>query len=241
MARRTGGGTGARWAMLGLGALGLWLVITGRASAKAQPGAGGAQPGTGGGCPYPPAGPPPLDKSRWDLIDRIYARIIEVNPSLKQQTCRECGGRTVAHVVAGALAQAEGMGVPVDLVVALARRESTFNPHVDRVAYALQISSNGSNCASGSEIGPLQVKPCAFRQVGMDPTLLLGMPFPARVQYATAAGIRYLAWLRERFPTWCDALHAYNVGPTGYQMGRRNPSYVADVVRWASAYSELRV
>ncbi|MGC8877584.1 transglycosylase SLT domain-containing protein [Thermus sp.] len=182
-----------------------------------------------------------MGKGRWDLIDRIYARIVEANPDLGRQSCRECGGRTVAHIVAGALAQAEGLGVPVDLVVALARRESTFNPHVDRVAYALQISQNGANCASGSEIGPLQVKPCAFRQVGMDPTLLLSMPFPARVQYATAAGIRYLAWLRARLPTWCDALHAYNVGYGAYQKGSRNLAYVADVVRWATDYSELRV
>ena len=192
-------------------------------------------------CPYPPSGPPPLDKGRWDIIDRIYARILEVNPALGRQSCRECGGRTLAHVVAGALARAEGMGVPVDLVVALARRESTFNPHVDRVAQALQISDGGRTCASGSEIGPLQVKPCAFRQVGMDPTLLLEMPFPARVQYATAAGIRYLAWLKAQFPTWCDVLHAYNRGPTAFRRGERNPAYVADVIRWATEYSELRV
>jgi len=192
-------------------------------------------------CPYPPPGPPAVDKGRWDLIDRIYARILEVNPALGRQTCRECGGRSVAHVVAGALAQAEGMGVPVDLVVAVARRESTFNPHVDRVAYALQISQNGAKCASGSEIGPLQVKPCAFRQVGMDPTLLLNMPVPARVQYATAAGIRYLAWLKGQFSTWCDVLHAYNRGPTAFRQGERAPAYVADIIQWAGEYSELRV
>ena len=190
-----------------------------------------------GVCPYPPPGPPPLDKDRWSLIDRIS----EVNPALARQSCGDCGGRNLAQIVAGALAQAEGMGVPPDLVVALARRESSFNPHVDRVAYALQISSNGATCASGSEIGPLQVKPCAFRQVGMDPTLLLNMPTPARVQYATAAGIRYLVWLRGQFLTWCDVLHAYNRGPTAYRRGERNDAYVDQILAWASQYSELRV
>ncbi len=208
------------------------MILVSRAGAKPAP--------AKSRCPYPPADPPPLDKGRWDLLDRIYARIVEFNPALGR-TCAQCGGRTVAQIVAGALAQAEGMSVPVDLVVALARKESSFNPHVDRVGYALQISDNGSNCAGGSEIGPLQVKPCAFRQVGMDPRLLLDMPFPARVQYATAAGIRYLAWLRERLPTWCDVLHAYNVGLTAYRKGSKNPSYVADVIRWATEYSELRV
>lgn len=236
MARRTGGGNGGSWALWGLGAL---VALAVGAGARAGASSRGGGPSTG--CPYPPAGPPALGKGRWDLIDRIYARILEVNPALGRQSCPDCGGRTVAHIVAGALAQADGMGVPVDLVVALARRETTFNPHVDRVAYALQISQNGANCASGSEIGPLQAKPCAFRQVGMDPTLLLNMPFPARVQYATAAGIRYLAWLRSRLPSWCDALHAYNVGYGAFQKGSRNPAYVADVVRWATDYSELRV
>lgn len=239
MGRRTGAGGRGSWVLWALGALGILALA--RAGASPARGGGGGTPGSGSACPYPPPGPPPLDKDRWSLIDRIYARISEVNPALARQSCGDCGGRNLAQIVAGALAQAEGMGVPPDLVVALARRESSFNPHVDRVAYALQISSNGATCASGSEIGPLQVKPCAFRQVGMDPTLLLNMPTPARVQYATAAGIRYLAWLRGQFPTWCDVLHAYNRGPTAYRRGERNDAYVGQILAWASEYSELRV
>ncbi len=236
MGRRTGAGGRGSWVLWGLAALGALALA--RAGASPARGGGGETPGT---CPYPPPGPPPLDKDRWSLVDRIYARVVEANPTLARQSCGDCGGRNLAQIVAGALAQAEGMGVPPDLVVALARRESSFNPHVDRVAYALRISNGGANCASGSEIGPLQVKPCAFRQVGMDPTLLLNMSTPARVQYATAAGIRYLAWLKGQFPTWCDALHAYNRGPTAYRRGERNDAYVGQILAWASQYSELRV
>ncbi|MFX9939148.1 hypothetical protein ABTP77_22580, partial [Acinetobacter baumannii] len=43
--------------------------------------------------------------------DRIYARISEVNPALARQSCGDCGGRNLAQIVAGALAQAEGVEV----------------------------------------------------------------------------------------------------------------------------------
>jgi len=235
------GGRGSK-ALVILGALGGIALLAGLGRAGAARAVKPERsPSPTPDCSYPPPGPPPLDKGRWDLIGRIHARILEVNLALGRQSCPECGGRTIAQVVAGALAQAEGMGVPVELVVALARRESNFNPHVDRVAYALQISNNGATCASGSEIGPLQVKPCAFREVRLDPTLLLKNPFPVRVQYATSAGILYLAWLKSRFSSWCDVLHAYNRGPTAFRRGERNHAYVADIIRWAKEYSELRV
>jgi hypothetical protein len=182
-----------------------------------------------------------LKKSWLDLADRIYQRIIEDNPALGREHCDECGGRSVAHVVAGALSQAWGLGVPPDLVTAVARRESNFNPYVDRVAYSLEISHNGEECIPGSEIGPMQVMPCAFRQVGMDPTRLLHVNFFERVYLATAAGIRYLAWLKSQFPTWCDVLNAYNVGPGAFREGERSPEYVSTIIRWAIEYSELRV
>lgn len=201
----------------------------------------GGYSGGSSGCPYPPQEPPPLKKSWLDLADRIYQRIIEDNPALGREHCDECGGRSVAHVVAGALSQAWGLGVPPDLVTAVARRESNFNPYVDRVAYSLEISHNGEECIPGSEIGPMQVMPCAFRQVGMDPTRLLHVNFFERVYLATAAGIRYLAWLKSQFPTWCDVLNAYNVGPGAFREGERSPEYVSTIIRWAIEYSELRV
>lgn len=97
------------WAVLGGAAL---LALAGGRAASAPRGGGtvGAPPSPT--CPYPPPGPPPLDKSRWDLIDRIYARVVEANPRLKNTSCSECGGRSLAAVVAGALAQAEGLEVP---------------------------------------------------------------------------------------------------------------------------------
>ncbi|MFD3005142.1 lytic transglycosylase domain-containing protein [Thermus tengchongensis] len=224
---------------LGLGGVALLALAGGRAAAASRPRGGFSGSPS---CPYPPSDPP-LDKTRWDLIDRIYARIVEANPALRS-SCGDCGGRSLAAIVAGALAQAEGMGVPPDLVVAVAWRESRFNPYVDRVTEALRLSKDGANCASGTEIGPMQVKPCAFRTVGMDPTLLLNMPTPSRIQYAVAAGIRYLRWLKEtRLPgsTWCDVLHAYNVGPGAFLSGKRNPAYVQAVLAKAAEYSELRV
>lgn len=185
-----------------------------------------------GPCPYPPVGLPPLPRTREETIRRIHARIVEANPALDFPRCAE--DRSCALVVAGALAQAEGWRLPPDLVTAIAWRESRFNLHVDDIQGRIE---------AGREIGPLQVRPIAFRDVGMDPAAMINMPMPARVQYAVGAGLAYLELLRTRYlpgASWCSILHAYNVGPTAYRAGRRNQGYVNDVIYQARRYSELR-
>lgn len=185
-----------------------------------------------GECGYPPPGPPPLPRSRDETIRRIHARIVEANPSLDVPLC--AAGRSCALVVAGALAMAEGWQLPPDLVTAIAWRESRFNLHVDNIRERIE---------AGREIGPLQVRPIAFRDVGMDPAAMINMPMPARIQYAVGAGLAYLELLRTRYlpgASWCSILHAYNVGPTAYRAGRRNQGYVNDVIYQARRYSELR-
>jgi soluble lytic murein transglycosylase-like protein len=136
--------------------------------------------------------------------------------------------------VAEALAQAEHWQLPPDLVTAIAWQESRFNPHIDNI---------GRRVAEGREIGPMQVRPIAFRDVGMDPLLAIGLPLPQRVAYVVAAGLAYLRLLQTRHlsgASWCSILHAYNVGPTAYLAGRRNHVYVNSVIRQALQYSELR-
>lgn len=186
-----------------------------------------------GPCPYPPVGLPPLPRTREETIRRIHARIVEANPALDFPRCAE--DRSCALVVAGALAQAEGWRLPPDLVTAIAWRESSFNLHIDNVAQRI---------AEGREIGPMQVRPIAFRAVSMNPEAMIGMPAPALVQYAVSAGLAYLQRLRTHYlpsGTWCSILHAYNVGPTAYRQGIRNQPYVDSVIRQALRYSELRV
>lgn len=185
-----------------------------------------------GSCPYPPAGLPPFPRTQAELIRRIHARIVEANPALDVPRCAE--DRSCALVVAGALAQAQGWRLPPDLVTAIAWRESSFNLHIDNVTQRI---------AEGREIGPMQVRPIAFRAVGMNPEAMIGMPAPARIQYAVGAGIAYLHRLRTHYlphGSWCSILHAYNVGPTAYRRGVRNQPYVDSVIAQALRYSELR-
>lgn len=182
-------------------------------------------------CGYP-AGPPPLQKSQLDLVTRIHARIAQANPALDTYNCG--AARSCAWTVAGALAQADAWHLPVDLVTAIAWRESSFNPYVDNMTQRI---------TTGKAIGPLQVLPSTFADVGMDAHQLIGMPTPAQIQYATSAGIKYLAKLHQTYlagDSWCAVINAYNVGPAAYRSGSRNPGYTTDIVTKANAYTELR-
>lgn len=184
-------------------------------------------------CPYPPLSLlPPFPRSREELIRRIHARIVEANPGLDVPQCAL--GRSCAVVVAGALAQAQGWQLPPDLVTAIAWRESRFNLHIDNISQRI---------AEGREIGPMQVRPIAFRDVGMDPHGMVGSPMPALIQQAVSGGLAYLHHLRSHHlpgASWCSILHAYNVGPTAYRAGVRNESYVNAIITQALRYSELR-
>ncbi len=92
------------------------------------------------------------------------------------------------------------------LVVAQMYQESGFDPY--RVSFA-------------GAVGLLQVMPRTAREVGVDPAKLKDP------EIGILAGIRYLAWTRQRFPNlpvgeqlWF-ALAAYNAGPGHVRDGRR--------------------
>ncbi|RIH89267.1 hypothetical protein Mrose_00407 [Calidithermus roseus] len=40
--------------------------------------------------------------------------------------------------------------------------------------------------------------------------------------------------------SWCDLLHAYNVGPNAFKAGKRNWPYVNKIIGWANQYTELK-
>lgn len=209
-----------------------WLLLAGAGAGGAALLARRALARAPAGCPYPPPGPPPLPRSRAETARRIHARIVEANPNLDVPRC--AADRSCAWVVAEALAQAQDWQLPPDLVTAIAWQESRFNLHIDNIA---------ERVAEGREIGPLQVRPIAFRSVGMDPMQAIALPLPARVSYVVAAGLAYLHRLRTHYlpgASWCSLLHAYNVGPTAYRAGRRNQNYVNNVIRQALRYTELR-
>ena len=86
-------------------------------------------------------------------------------------------------------------GVPVDLALAVARRESNFDQN-----------------ARGAldEIGVFQLRPGTAAEVGVDPFDLAGN---------IEGGMRYLRKQFDRFGDWATALMAYNGGPGNVQRG----------------------
>lgn len=212
-------------------------------------------PTTGAGCGYPQAGLPPAPaKTVGELQNRVWRTILDYNGKIND-TANSMGfipdtiGKTYAKYLAEYLVtSALKNSVPLDLLVALARAESAFVPTVTTGRYeALGWTDEAIRKAVANQwaIGPLQVKPMVFVEVGLpSPSRWLGDPVPwkhpARLRDAVEAGARYLAKQRSRFGSWCAALHAYQVGPGAYQQGRRNESYVSKIIGWANGYTELR-
>jgi hypothetical protein len=212
-------------------------------------------PTTGAGCGYPQSGlPPALAKTVGELQNRVWRTILDYNGKVND-TANSMGfipdiiGKTYAKYLAEYLVtSALKNSVPLDLLVALARAESAFVPTVTTGRYeALGWTDEAIRKAVANQwaIGPLQVKPMVFVEVGLpSPSRWLGdsVPWkhPARLRDAVEAGARYLAKQRSRFGSWCAALHAYHVGPGAYQQGRRNESYVSKIIGWANGYTELR-
>ncbi len=146
-------------------------------------------------------------------------------------------------VLASALASSINYGIPPDIATALAWRESRFGLYLETDRIRAALGKGRCTSASGTEIGPLQVKPAAFCQTFKDATNLLSMDMTGRIWYATQAGLAYLEWLKGQFPGagWCDLLQAYNVGPTAFRSGKRNPSYAAEILNRANRYTELKI
>lgn len=214
-----------------------------------------ATPTTGAGCGYPQAGLPPAPaKTVAELQNRVWKTILEYNGTVND-TANSMGfvpdivGKTYAKYLAEYLVESALKNkVPLDLLVALAQAESSFVPTVTTGRYeALGWTDEAIRKAVANNwaIGPLQVKPMVFTEVGLaSPSRWLGDPVPwshpARLRDAVEAGARYLFKQRNRFGSWCAALHAYQVGPGAYQQGRRNETYVKKIIGWANGYTELR-
>jgi hypothetical protein len=209
------------------------------ALARPRGGASSSSPSPAGPCGYQPGAG--LGKTYEDLIYRIHQRILEVRRDLG--TCISTSGTPCSMVLASALASSVNFGIPPDIATALAYRESHFGLYLDTERIKKSLAQGQCTFASGTELGPLQVKPGAFCQTGRDSQRLLSMDMTGRIWYAVQAGLAYLEWLKGQLPGlgWPELLQAYNVGPTAYRQGKRNPSYACDIVARANTYTELKV
>ncbi|MCL6527658.1 MAG: transglycosylase SLT domain-containing protein [Thermaceae bacterium] len=237
----------------------LWLGVGGLLLLRR--GSGGMNPSApptptpkdGAGCGYPRTDLPPAPaKTNAELVDRTWGIILagnsRVNDLAQSYGYEALPGQYAKDLAAALVAAAGSAGVPLDLLVAQARRESAFTPTVTTNRYlAIGWGDDAIRQAvqNGWAIGPLQVKPVVFDEVGLaNPIRWPGDPVrwssKSRLNDAVLAGARYLAKQKGRFGSWCAALHAYTVGPGAYQNGSRADSYVTQIISWANGYTELR-
>jgi hypothetical protein len=237
-----------RGAMVLIGAVAVAALLASRSVvASVKPPAPGSNPGPApepsDPCQYDAGLPAPLGQSQMNVyVNRIRERIREVNPGLSAQ---RLGAFAADHWLALCIVEVcNREAMPFEIVVAVMRRESSFNLYVDRVASSL--AQGECTFASQTEIGPMQTKPGVFCDVGMDSSELLTTNMAARVNLAVTAGVKYLARCRNHYrkgENWCEALYCYTEGPTGSRLDTnraRKAGYVADIMRWARTYSELR-
>jgi hypothetical protein len=197
------------------------------------------------GCGYSGTLDGQYSKNFRELEPRIKARILEANPGLGQLRLGDTDAASwLAHCIAGEC-MTTGVKVPVDLAVAVARRESNFNLHVDAVTRAIE-RGGARGTGAGSEIGPFQCKPVVFADTGADARALLKVDMKERVRLSVRAGVRYLARCRSVYrpgESVCEVLYCYTEGPTGSRDPVRRglkSAYVKQIIAWANAYSELR-
>lgn len=216
---------------IGVGAL--VLLARGRSSggSASAPNPGGSTPKPG--CGYQP-GQVNLEDTRDGQIQKVLYRMLKYNPRVND-SCATCNNRAVGLYIAQSLVDAaRSVKLPLDLLTALAQRESSFNPEVSDIKTRLE---------QDRAIGPLQVRKIAFLDVGLNPYAMIGAPDPNNINYSILAGAWYLAKLRDRYlpgASWCDLLHAYNVGPNAFKAGKRNWPYVNKIIGWANEYTELK-
>ena len=90
-------------------------------------------------------------------------------------------------------------GVPPELAVAVAQRESSLNP------YAVG--------DEGQAVGLFQIHPAAAADVGLDPN------WRYNLEDNIYGGVNYLRQMFDRFGSWDLALAAYNAGPGNVRAG----------------------
>ena len=107
----------------------------------------------------------------------------------------------------------ELLNLPTPIILSLIARESSFDPGA--------VSSSGA-------IGLMQVKPATAEWLAKKQGRSSGdLTNPTE---NLIAGMSYLNWLHRRLGGITPALHAYNVGPTAYLQGFRNPGYVKSIL-----------
>lgn len=114
--------------------------------------------------------------------------------------------------------QALLIGVPSDIAIALAQRESSLNHNV--------IGSSG-------EVGLFQILPTTAAELGIN---------PYNLNENIQGGLTYLKQQYDRFGSWDLALAAYNAGPTKVASGnipQSTQSYVQDILGYPIFQSSL--
>ena len=198
-------------------------------------------PGVPAGCGYKFA----LNftnKPRAELITRVMAIIVQDRPEYSTQ--KFTNGKTIARYMAEQLVgESDGKNLPLDVVVALARRESSFNLHLDSLK---------TDIPADKAIGIMQIKPSTYKFTsGTSATELIGLPMANRLAKTIGVSCVYLRRCAsvcmnaygQAGDTLCDVLFRYTLGPTGAkdpQARKMRQGYVDDIIRWANSYTELR-
>lgn len=117
-------------------------------------------------------------------------------------------------------------GIPEIILMALAKRESNWDPKAK--------SEKGA-------IGLLQVKPSTAKDMGIDPEELFD-PYTNFI-----AGARYLKWLHQKFGDWGTTFAAYFIGPGRIERNSLNSSdwekintYLKGIQKYVRVYQERR-
>jgi len=124
---------------------------------------------------------------------------------------------TTADIQSEIITQAAAMGVPSTLALAVARKESNFNPNA--------IGSSG-------EIGLFQLMPATARD--------LGISDPYNIHQNITGGLSLLVIEYNRFGNWEQALQAYNAGSPKVLAGKvpaSSQAYARDVLTSAGLSS----
>jgi hypothetical protein len=246
-------------------------VIAGSRAVAAKPSTGGSStkptPSTSGGSstPTPPTSSDPCDlsgfsysppsfgfpKSRIEAERRIMEHIRDEIGGVMFSQFRAVGIQITTPADAEAVLRSMGTyfydaaaatGMPLDLVLAIAWRESRFD-------LTTNLNTN-SRLKGGFAVGLMQVRRLAIIDAGFVPENIGagGAGWKAILSDLIWSGVKYLAVCRNRYRkpgdghSWADVVMCFTEGPTGSKTPARcavKRQYVADVLAKAADYSDL--
>jgi Transglycosylase SLT domain len=133
-------------------------------------------------------------------------------------------------------------GMPLDLVLAIAWRESSFRLST--------INDANAQLRAGKAVGLMQIRRLAAIDAGYPPEGIGsgGAYWAVTLSQTTWAGVKYLAVCRNRYRkpgdghSWADVVMCFTEGPTGSKTPDRcalKRKYLADVLAKARDYSDL--